>query len=462
MFGGIMLGQGLEMMAGLKPRTDAATLLADSLAMLMQFNMAGKVLSESLGQRWAAFNRELHLRSLPALKPSFELAPMAVTAEGVPGANGLWMAENNGEAGGKKPARVLDFGEKKLVRDLGKVLQPRPAAEEKQPLQNFPRITPAEPDPSREDATRLHLETRLEHSNVEVRKLAVILLGQGRNPDARPALLEAQQDPHPHVRILATGALCHLGDARARAALKKEFSDADQHGKVLIISTWRELGDADAIASLKKALRYPNSVVQAAATSALESLSPAEEPKAVEASEEIPLRDLVFQQLFNSDKVSSLGSIELAEKRRKEARESTKTVDLKEVLRLANTDLENIINIHPTRRLSAALRLADALYEDSFSPQQRERLIPTLLGSLEPLERLSFALDFYENFERRESGSRNPGPTFEQDAKLLTLIFQGLDPKGRDALGVKIEQGKEHPDTCDFANACLARMGDKI
>jgi hypothetical protein len=85
MFSGILLGHGLEQGIGLRAKSDGPSLLADSLAMLIQFNLSGKLLSAGLGSRWVAFNRELQLRSLsPIAERSKDNSMMSWATEGSP------------------------------------------------------------------------------------------------------------------------------------------------------------------------------------------------------------------------------------------------------------------------------------------------------------------------------------------------------------------------------------------
>ncbi|MCC6272741.1 MAG: PAS domain-containing protein [Deltaproteobacteria bacterium] len=78
MFGGILFGHWLEAEAGLRPRQAGATTLVDSLAMLAQFNVAGRLASRGLGEGFHARERALDLqteglgRALPPVRP---LAP---------------------------------------------------------------------------------------------------------------------------------------------------------------------------------------------------------------------------------------------------------------------------------------------------------------------------------------------------------------------------------------------------
>ena len=59
MLTGILLGHSLEEWAGLRPRLDGATTLVDSLALLLQFNVAGSLSRRAFGARWAAWERGL-------------------------------------------------------------------------------------------------------------------------------------------------------------------------------------------------------------------------------------------------------------------------------------------------------------------------------------------------------------------------------------------------------------------
>ncbi|MCC6272443.1 MAG: diguanylate cyclase [Deltaproteobacteria bacterium] len=59
MLTGILLGHSLEQYAGLRPRLDGATTLVDSLALLVQFHVAGNLARRAFGPRWAAWERGL-------------------------------------------------------------------------------------------------------------------------------------------------------------------------------------------------------------------------------------------------------------------------------------------------------------------------------------------------------------------------------------------------------------------
>ncbi len=63
MLGGILLGHSLEEQLGLRPHHDGATTLVDSLATLLQFNVAGRLTRQAFGNRFAAWERGLDLQS---------------------------------------------------------------------------------------------------------------------------------------------------------------------------------------------------------------------------------------------------------------------------------------------------------------------------------------------------------------------------------------------------------------
>ncbi len=63
MLGGIMVGHRLEEAAGLRPHLDGATSLVDSLGMLLQFHVGGRLSQSALGPGFQAYTRELELRS---------------------------------------------------------------------------------------------------------------------------------------------------------------------------------------------------------------------------------------------------------------------------------------------------------------------------------------------------------------------------------------------------------------
>ncbi len=63
MLGGIYLGHGLEQITGLRPALPRATTWVDSLGLLLQFNLAGRLSRNLPGERFAAWERGLDQQS---------------------------------------------------------------------------------------------------------------------------------------------------------------------------------------------------------------------------------------------------------------------------------------------------------------------------------------------------------------------------------------------------------------
>ena len=63
MLAGILFGHRLEEWTGLRPHLAGATLLTDSLAMLLQFHVAGRLSSQVMGSRFQAWEQGLEARS---------------------------------------------------------------------------------------------------------------------------------------------------------------------------------------------------------------------------------------------------------------------------------------------------------------------------------------------------------------------------------------------------------------
>ncbi len=63
MLAGILLGHRVEEAVGLKPHLDDATTTVDSLAMLLQFNVAGKLTRDAFGKKFHQWERELEMHT---------------------------------------------------------------------------------------------------------------------------------------------------------------------------------------------------------------------------------------------------------------------------------------------------------------------------------------------------------------------------------------------------------------
>ncbi|HEX5034897.1 MAG TPA: hypothetical protein VFW62_10475, partial [bacterium] len=73
---GILAGHGLERAAGLRPAQPSDQVLFDSLAILLQFQVGGRLAGEILGPRFATWQREVQIRSEAALAaPRFQRPP---------------------------------------------------------------------------------------------------------------------------------------------------------------------------------------------------------------------------------------------------------------------------------------------------------------------------------------------------------------------------------------------------
>ncbi|MFO1463045.1 MAG: hypothetical protein U1F66_04660 [bacterium] len=119
MFTGILLGHRLEELTGLRPRQAGATTLVDSLALLLQFNLAGRLTRAAFGPNFAAWEAGLELRSQaltqngrPGYLPALTSNPIpwagVATVRGVPGSRPprwvapqiLMMMNGDGEGNG--------------------------------------------------------------------------------------------------------------------------------------------------------------------------------------------------------------------------------------------------------------------------------------------------------------------------------------------------------------------------
>ncbi len=144
MFGGLVLGHRMEEWTGLRPHVDGATTLIDSLAMLLQFNVAGRLTHQVLGPRWGALQRELQVRGELMERvgrggPDFHaglglrLSPAGLPTTGDPHGEAqrrpwIMMAENKGDGSGKGPRVPGDdpaIGHRETLQS-GEVRPPEP------------------------------------------------------------------------------------------------------------------------------------------------------------------------------------------------------------------------------------------------------------------------------------------------------------------------------------------------
>jgi hypothetical protein len=135
LFTGILLGHALERWTGLRPAQPGATTLLDSLALLIQFNVAGRVTRQAFGERFNAWERNLDQQAelmtqanLRARRPAVAAALAMPNGEQQVLPNVLWMSSNEGDP----PIPGVAGGVR--VREQGG------ATQAPHPLENFLRI----------------------------------------------------------------------------------------------------------------------------------------------------------------------------------------------------------------------------------------------------------------------------------------------------------------------------------
>ena len=164
MLTGIMLGHTLEEHVGLRPRHDGATTLTDSLAMLLQFNVAGRLTRRAFGPRFAAWERGLDLQAETLARPPrpsgrslglggapvFAMASPAGRVPAGPGRgleawlpNAVLMSSHEGNGDSSPPSSGPRPLASPASRESGPV--PRPAEATAEALRTEPAPPPVEP-----------------------------------------------------------------------------------------------------------------------------------------------------------------------------------------------------------------------------------------------------------------------------------------------------------------------------
>ncbi|MFO1462481.1 MAG: diguanylate cyclase [bacterium] len=134
MFAGILLGHGLEERAGLRPASPAAFTLVDSLALLLQFNIAGRLAHHAFGPGVAAWEGRAEALARREPAPAFGEIPrwppgrMALAGAAAPGVGGFrpeapdrgWslhmaMGEGPGGEGGGARGRTAPRGSRSVA-----------------------------------------------------------------------------------------------------------------------------------------------------------------------------------------------------------------------------------------------------------------------------------------------------------------------------------------------------------
>lgn len=145
---GILAGHGLERAFHLRPERATDQVLLDSLAMLLQFQVGGRLAADAMGPRWAAWQHQMNLRSEGALRlPELR----------IPGGNPL--AENFAMAGGVPSSRAW---EAPLRNNVLMMVAKRPGSEYNDPYNSPPIPIPGD----RPSGTRISADVGvMEHLN---------------------------------------------------------------------------------------------------------------------------------------------------------------------------------------------------------------------------------------------------------------------------------------------------------
>ena len=114
MFTGILAGHGLERMVGLRPASDGATTFLDSLVLLLQFNVGGRLSHQLMGPRWAAHQAGLEARLQSAIRRP---AISSTWGQGLP--RPLAMAAMGGDGLPPRGAEPIDFNRPQITRMEG-------------------------------------------------------------------------------------------------------------------------------------------------------------------------------------------------------------------------------------------------------------------------------------------------------------------------------------------------------
>lgn len=121
------------------------------------------------------------------------------------------------------------------------------------------------------------LAEALRDSKLQIRRLAVVYLGDLRTPEAMELLYEAMQDKSPAVRRTAGDTLSDIGDAAATPVMTAALSDSSKLVRWRAARFLYEVGTADAHAALAIAAEDPEFEVGLQARMALERIASGEE-----------------------------------------------------------------------------------------------------------------------------------------------------------------------------------------
>ncbi len=114
MLTGILLGHSLEEHFGLRPHRDGATTLTDSLAMLLQFHVAGRLTRHAFGPSFAAWEAGLDLRA------SRLALPRPPAFRGPFGLDGFAFAQAVPAGAASRPPRRPELGRPQVLMMVGR------------------------------------------------------------------------------------------------------------------------------------------------------------------------------------------------------------------------------------------------------------------------------------------------------------------------------------------------------
>lgn len=121
------------------------------------------------------------------------------------------------------------------------------------------------------------LRTALHDPKLQLRRLAVVYLGDLRTPEAMELLYEAMRDSAPAVRRTAGDTLSDIGDPAATPVMTASLTDASKLVRWRAARFLYEVGTAEAEEALKAAADDPEFEVGLQARMALERISSGEE-----------------------------------------------------------------------------------------------------------------------------------------------------------------------------------------
>ncbi|WP_211749718.1 virulence factor [Paenibacillus sp. Marseille-Q4541] len=130
-----------------------------------------------------------------------------------------------------------------------------------------------EPTPERIDL----IHTALQDEKMQIRRLAIIYLGDLKTPEAQELLYEAMQDKSPAVRRTAGDTLSDIGDAAATPVMIPALKDSSKLVRWRAARFLYEVGTEDAKEALEEAVNDPEFEVSLQARMALERIESGEE-----------------------------------------------------------------------------------------------------------------------------------------------------------------------------------------